>query len=440
MSQCMNSNILLTILNGDEKGRIVIAGPDSPVVLGRGEDAHIKLSARDQLVRRKHACLRRNSTGWELAEIPPSKNTPLVNGVRQHCCALADGDVVQLGETSMRVSLVNRTARLFRCAVCNVDVSSVANSDGRALELADAAVFACHDHVAKSAGLADKSIGKYELCSLLGQGGAGMVFRVYDRATARLLALKRLTDLKSIERVRRFDAEMLALKELRHTNIIRFVDWGTDAEGFPFLVTEYAPGGNLAELASKWNFRLPPRLARDLLVAVLDGLRFVHNGDLASGRKPLVHRDIKPQNILLRMTGDNPTSLQYAPKIADFGLVKIMHGVPITRPNDASGTIGYVAPEQVLNMRGVDARADIYSIGATLYTLLCGSLPLDLPGDDNQTEQLRCVLHEDRVPIGRRAPDLPVRLAAAVDQACQRDVALRYRSAEEFQQALNEAL
>jgi len=233
---------------------------------------------------------------------------------------------------------------------------------------------------------------------------------------------------------------MLALKELRHTNIIRFVDWGTDAEGFPFLVTEYAPGGNLAELASKWNFRLPPRLARDLLVAVLDGLRFVHNGDLASGRKPLVHRDIKPQNILLRMTGDNPTSLQYAPKIADFGLVKIMHGVPITRPNDASGTIGYVAPEQVVNMRGVDARADIYSIGATLYTLLCGSLPLDLPGDDNQTEQLRCVLHEDRVPIGRRAPDLPVRLAAAVDQACQRDVALRYRSAEEFQQALNEAL
>jgi serine/threonine-protein kinase len=117
-----------------------------------------------------------------------------------------------------------------------------------------------------------------------------------------------------------------------------------------------------------------------------------------------------------------------------------MHGVPITRPNDASGTIGYVAPEQVVNMRGVDARADIYSIGATLYTLLCGSLPLDLPGDDNQTEQLRCVLHEDRVPIGRRAPDLPVRLAAAVDQACQRDVALRYRSAEEFQQALNEAL
>ncbi|MGA2721486.1 MAG: FHA domain-containing serine/threonine-protein kinase [Bryobacteraceae bacterium] len=436
----MSQNILLTILNGDEKGRIVIAGPDSPVVVGRGEDAHIKLSARDQLVRRKHAYLRRTAPGWELAEIPPPKNTPLVNGVRQHCCVLTDGDVVQLGETSMRVSLVTRTGRLFRCIACGVDVSSVANSDGRALELADAAVYTCQDHVTKSADLAGKSIGKYELCSLLGQGGAGMVFRVYDRTTARMLALKRLTDLKSVERVRRFDAEMLALKELRHTNVIRFVDWGTDVEGFPFLVTEYAPGGNLGELASKWNFRLPPRLARDLLVAVLDGLRFVHSGDLASGRKPLIHRDIKPQNILLRMTGDDPNSLQYVPKIADFGLVKILHGVPITKPNEASGTIGYVAPEQVVNMRGVDARADIYSIGATLYTLLCGSLPIDLPGDDKPTEQLQRVLHADRIPIGRRAPDVPARLATVVDQACQRDAARRHASAAEFQQALSEAL
>ena len=106
-----------------------------------------------------------------------------------------------------------------------------------------------------------------------------MVFRVYDRSTARLLALKRLTDLKSVEQIRRFDAEMLALKELRHTNVIRFVDWGTDADGLPFLVTEYAPDGNLGELASKWGFRLPPRLARDLLIAVLDGLRFVHDSN-----------------------------------------------------------------------------------------------------------------------------------------------------------------
>ena len=433
MSECMSQNILLTILNGDEKGRIVLAGPNSPLILGRGEDADITLSAHDQRIRRKHAYLRRYSTRWELAEITPSQNTPLVNGVRQSSCDLSNGDIVQLGETSMRVSLVSCNGQLFRCAVCKEDVSSLANSDGRALELTDADVYICEEHVVKSAELAGKLIGKYELCSLLGQGGAGMVFRVYDRGTARLLALKRLTDLKSVERVRRFDAEMLALKELRHTNVIRFVDWGTDADGFPFLVTEYAPDGNLGELASKRGSRLPPRFATDLLIAVLDGLRFVHDSNR-------IHRDIKPQNILLRMTGDNPSSLQYTPKIADFGLVKILHGIPITRPNDASGTIGYVAPEQIVNMRGVDARADVYSVGATLYALLCGSLPLELPGDDNQTEQLRCVLHEERIPIRRRVPDLPVRLATAVDRACQRDVARRFASAEEFQQALNDSL
>ena len=433
MSEWVSPNILLTILNGDEKGRIVLAGPKSPVIIGRGEDAQIKLSPRDQSIRRKHAYLRCDSSGWELSEIPPSKNTPLVNGVPQACSALKNGDVIQLGATRIRVSVVSRQIQQFCCIVCKEDVSNLANSDGRALELADAAVYVCDEHVVKSAELVGQSIGRYELCSLLGQGGAGVVFRVYDRSTARLLALKRLTDLKSVEQIRRFDAEMLALKELRHTNIIRFVDWGTDADGLPFLVTEYAPEGNLGDLASKWGFRLPPRLARDLLVAVLDGLRFVHDSNR-------IHRDIKPQNILLRVAIDGQPSPHYIPKIADFGLVKILDGVPITRPNEAAGTIGYVAPEQIINMRGVDARADIYSTGTTFYVLLCGSLPLELPGGDNQPEQRRRVLHDDRIPIRRQAPDVPARLAVALDRACQREFTLRFVSADEFQRALNEAL
>lgn len=431
-SDCPNQRILLTVLNGDEKGRIEIAGPDSPLVLGRGEDAQIKLSARDQAIRRRHAYLRRYSTGWELEEIPPSKNPPLVNGVPQHCCVLSDGDVVQVGDTKLRVGLLCRGSRLFRCDVCGADLSSIANSDEKALELADTAVYTCEAHAVKDASVAGRSIGKYELCAVLGQGGAGMVFRVYDRSTARMLALKRLTDLKSIELVRRFDAEMLTQRTLLHTNVVRFVDWGTDSEGLPFLVMEFAPDGNLADLASKWSFRLPPRLGRDLIISVLDGFRFIHD-------RGFVHRDVKPQNILLRMTTDKQKSPQYTPKIADFGLVKILHGVPITKPNEASGTIGYVAPEQVVNMRAVDARTDIYSLGATLYVLLSGHLPLDLPGDDRPTEQLQCVLHQERIPISRRVPDLPSRLAAAVDRACQREATRRFPTAEEFQLALSEA-
>ena len=84
----------------------------------------------------------------------------------------------------------------------------------------------------------------------MGQGGAGIVYKVYDRATARVLALKRILDLRSIERVRRFDLEMAEMENIRHTNIIRFVDSGVDEESVPYLVTEFAPDGNLADFAA----------------------------------------------------------------------------------------------------------------------------------------------------------------------------------------------
>jgi serine/threonine-protein kinase len=434
-------NIVLTVLNGDEKGRILITDR-SPQILGRGEDADIQLSAGDEKMRRRHVVLKRSSGSWELSEIPPCKNTPKINGVPQTRYALANDDLVQLGSTLLKVSLGTEAFRAFRCAHCGEDMSKIANTDGRAMELIGAAVYVCQEHLEKSADLDGRSIGgrrqgssqdvEYELCSILGEGGAGVVYRVYDRATARVLALKLLRDLKSVEQIRRFHLEMQELKELRHTNVIRFVDDGVDENRAPFLVTEYAPDGSLAGLASPWAFHLPIHLAFDIFLDVLDGLKFVH------GRSD-IHRDIKPQNILMRMAGDSPNSLKYTPKIADFGLIKKLHGVRITRPNDASGTIGFMAPEQVVNFSGLDKRADVYSLGATLYFVLTGNYPIDLPGDDQQAEQLRCVLHSERIPIRRRVPKIPARLAAVVDQACQREVSRRFRDAEEFQQALRDA-
>jgi len=424
--------IVLTVLSGDERGRIVVRDARSPFVLGRGEGADVLLSASDPCLRRRHVQIERCVAGWQMVALAGSTNVPRVNGAVSVRSLLADGDIIQLGETRIKVSLGADPPRAYRCAHCGEDVSALATSDGRTLELADAVIYLCRKHVAKSSDLNGQSVGEYEICSLLGRGGAGVVYKVYDRATARVFALKRLTDLTSVEKIRRFDLEMSEIKDLRHINIIRFVDSGVDAKGIPYLVTEFAPNGSLADLAARRSHQLPLSLAIDIFVEVLDGLRFLH-------ARSDIHRDIKPHNILLRAVESATGSAKYIPKIADFGLVKKLQGIRITRPSDSAGTVGFMPPEQIINFSGLDPRADLYSVGATLYFVLAGSLPVNLPGDDQEAEQLRCVLHQDRVPIRQRVPNLPSRMAAVVDQACRKDPAGRFQTAEKFQKALLEA-
>jgi eukaryotic-like serine/threonine-protein kinase len=440
MSELKNRDLVLTILTGDERGRIIVAGERAPLVVGRGEEADILLSAKDKYMGRKDISLERCPAGWQLVAIPPSTNAPRVNGAPVSRCVLTDGDIIQLGKTQIQVRLSVHTPRTWRCAtpMCGADVSHAATSDGKALELADAVVYSCAAHVVKSDDLAGQSLGRYELCAFLGQGGEGVVYKVYDRSTARLLALKRLSNLSSVdlsrvERIRRFDRQILALQELRHTNIIRFVDCDADEDGLPYFVTEYAPNGSVADLASQWAYRLPPQLVIDISTAVLDGLQFLH-------ARSEVHRDIKPQNILLRGADDSPDPQKYIPKIADFGLVKRLHGIRITRPHIAPGTRHFMPPEQFVNFHELDGRADLYALGATLYFVLTGNVPVNLPDNADEAEQFRRLVHGERVPVRDRVPTIPPRLAAVVDRACCRDVEHRFQTAEEFQQALGEAL
>ncbi len=423
-SDLIASEIVLTVLSGEEKGRIILLTAPLPQVVGRGEDADVKLCPDDRCMSRRHVRIEHFADEWRISAVGDSSNPPLVNKNPIDHCPLADGDIIQLGRTRLKVSLGGRAPGSLRCFHCGKDVTALANTDGRALELAPAIVYACPKHIDSSS--VSQSIGKYEVCSVLGQGGAGVVYKVYDRATARVLALKRIIDLQSIDKVRRFDREMAEMKSIRHTNIIRFVESGVDEEGVPYLVTEFAPDGSLADFAAGKSYRVPPSIAVELFTAVLDGMKFLHALDD-------IHRDIKPHNILLRRLG---SATQYVPKIADLGLLKKLHGIRITRPNDASGTLGFMPPEQVVNFSGLDVRADIYALGASLYFILTGSFPVDLAGDE--AEQLRCVLHADRIPVRRRGAELPARLSVIIDKACRKEPERRFQTADEFQNALAE--
>lgn len=207
-------------------------------------------------------------------------------------------------------------------------------------------------------------IGQYRILELVGQGGMGAVYRAEHVELGRIVALKVLPsrfaqDPKFVERFRR-EAKVLA--RLQHPHIVQVFDMGVQGEIYYFIM-EFVEGVTLRQILSKKM--LSPAQALHIVPKLCDALEYAHS-------KGIIHRDIKPENILMDKSGE--------PKIADFGLAKIVKGETVTgsptHTNLIMGTPDYMAPEQRESARMVDHRADIYSMGVVLYEMLTGQLPL----------------------------------------------------------------
>jgi serine/threonine protein kinase len=232
--------------------------------------------------------------------------------------------------------------------------------------------------------------GRYEVRSFLGEGGRKRVFRAYDRALDRDVALATIKtedlDAAGLERVRREAQAMGRLGD--HPHIVTVYDIGEE-DGRPFIVSQYMPGGSVDDLlagAAERRLTVPEaiRVADELCQAL----------DYAHGRG-VVHRDLKPGNVWLTEEGGT--------KLGDFGLAVTGGGSRLTSEGMVVGTVAYMAPEQALG-REVDARADLYALGALLYECLTGRPPF--LGDDAVaviSQQLNSVpmapfWHNPRVP------------------------------------------
>ncbi len=250
---------------------------------------------------------------------------------------------------------------------------------------------------------------RYELGECLGKGGMARVYKAFDRQLHRPVALK-LLERADPTTLRRFLREAQAQARVRHEYVLEVYETG-DLGGQPYIAMHYVDGPTLMEIRERTSLEQKVRL----MAQVAEGLHAAH-------REGLIHRDVKPGNVLVEETRDG----KLRPWVADFGIATELGGGSSMWSAALAGTPCYIAPERLLDEHTVDRRSDIYSLGVTLYQFLSGELPFDEP---NLGEMLRLVREADPPSLRERVETLPAEVEAIVMKCLAKDPEKRYSSA-----------
>ena len=252
-----------------------------------------------------------------------------------------------------------------------------------------------------------EQIGKYRILEKIGQGAGGSVYKGYDAALGRHVAVKTITDVGDETGRRRFQREAQAAARLAHPHIVTVYDFGEE-QGKLYMAMELLEGSDLKQAIAARRLRtLDQKL--DVMEQVCDGLAFAHSHSI-------IHRDLKPANIHLLPDGQV--------KVMDFGLAR-MSGSDMTRTGMVMGTPHYMSPEQVRGEH-VDTRSDVFSLGCVLYELLTERKPFDA---ESMHSVLYMVLQARPRPARELVPDLPPVVQQLVDRALAREPAARFPDA-----------
>jgi pSer/pThr/pTyr-binding forkhead associated (FHA) protein len=258
------------------------------------------------------------------------------------------------------------------------------------------------------------SLASYKIVKKLGEGGMGAVFEAVQVSMERPVALKIMRRTTELPRssIQRFFREARIGGKMHHTNIVQFLDCG-QVDDIYFLVMEYVLGVNIHQLMQEIGV-FHYSMALPIIEQVLQALHYAHKNF------QIIHRDIKPDNILINQNG--------IVKITDFGLAKDYTEAGfsgITKSQTGIGTLFYMAPEQIFNAKFSDQRVDIYSLGATLYEMLTGILPFS----GNQIiEVIQNIQTKDLTPIHILDPYIPEDISNIIVKAMQKDPSQRFQS------------
>ena len=262
---------------------------------------------------------------------------------------------------------------------------------------------------------------RYQIIKTIGEGGMANVYLAYDTILDRNVAVKVLRgDLATDEKfVRRFQREALSASSLSHPNIVEVYDVGED-NGSYYIVMEYIEGKHLKQLLKKrGNLTLTEVV--DIMLQVTDGLSAAHDSYI-------IHRDIKPQNIMILENG--------LIKITDFGIAMAINSTQLTQTNSVMGSVHYLPPEQASG-KGATIQSDVYSMGILMYELLTGNLPFK---GDNAVEIALKQIKEPFPSIKEQLPSIPQSIENIIMKATAKNPKNRYADAREMHDDLKTAL
>jgi len=262
--------------------------------------------------------------------------------------------------------------------------------------------------------------GRYEALEVVGEGGMGVVYKVFDRQLQRTVALKFLKRLEP-EDTARFLQEARAQAQVEHPNVCHIFEAG-EAQGHPYLVMQFVDGPTLREARESLDLRTKV----EVLLQTAEALHACH-------RAGIVHRDVKPGNVMLQKEDGG-----WHPYVMDFGVARDLDDVSRTHAHAIMGTPMYLSPEQALGRADrVDRRTDVYALGTLLYESLTGAPPFR---GETPLALMRSIAEEDPVPPSRLAPEVPRDLQTIILKALEKDPVRRYDSARAFGEDLRRFL
>jgi eukaryotic-like serine/threonine-protein kinase len=430
--------VILDVVHGPRNGASFVFDRHDTFIVGRSPYVHCAMP-EDSALSRDHFLIEVNPPRCELRDLG-STNGTFVNDERVDRVPLAPGDRISAGQSVFVVRFESgtgqqdsipgpKTAKItlnpprhaVRCAGCGVLAPPSVAADQEEDEAASWLCPLCRGEAAST----PQPVPNYTTIRELGRGGMGVVYQAKHIPTGRMVALKLIVPESAATRtaIDRFLREMSVVSQLKHPNIVEWLEQGMTRGQFWFTM-EYVEGANLEAIANAEKGRYPIKQACRMASQVLKGLGHAHTNGF-------VHRDIKPENILI---GQSPQGA--IAKISDFGLAKSFRGLGLsglTFSGEMRGTIPFMPPEQMLDFKTVLPSADLYSTAATLYYLISGQFIYDQSSDG---DLIRTLLEEPPVPIYKRRPDVPAALAAVLEKGLARQPSERYPTADDLRRAI----